>query len=148
MLGFSLTRRGETMPRWIRSFTKAILAVGAFAMLGSGILQDTGLLPSEPHLVSLAYATAGDSLLPKHEPIERRPPDEDAIQHWYEEELGKEQARNERNLRKIDLRFQEQWPGAGDERQRAYDRARQREIDRYEREMRELERDYKQKFKR
>ncbi|MFO7595102.1 MAG: hypothetical protein R6W92_02020, partial [Desulfocurvibacter africanus] len=75
-------------------------------------------------------------------------PDEDAIRYWYDQETAKEQARSERNLRKIDLRFQEQWPGAGEERQRAYDRARQREMDRYEREQRELEREYKQKFAR
>jgi hypothetical protein len=136
------------MPHLIRSITKTMLAVGACAMLGGGILQDIGLLPQELHFVSSANAEIGDSLLPEHEPIERRPPDEDAIRHWYEQEAAKEQARNERNLQKIDLRFQEQWPGAGEERQRAYDRARQREMNRYEREQRELEREYKQKFER
>lgn len=136
------------MPHLIRSISKTMLAVGACAILGGGILQYTGLLPQGLQVVSPAQAEIGDSLLPEHEPIERRPPDEDAIRHWYEQEAAKEQDRYERNLRKIDLRFQEQWPGAGEERQRAYDRARQREMNRYEREQRELEREYKQKFER
>ncbi|MEG6549317.1 hypothetical protein V6C53_03640 [Desulfocurvibacter africanus] len=148
MLGFIFTRRGEAMSHLIRSFTKTMLAVGACAMLGGGILQYTGLLPQELQFVSPVHAEIGDSLLPVQEPIKRRPPDQDAIQYWYDQETAKEQARNERNLRKIDLRFQEQWPGTGDERQRSYDRARQREMDRYEREQRELEREYKQKFAR
>ncbi|MFO7594971.1 MAG: hypothetical protein R6W92_01355, partial [Desulfocurvibacter africanus] len=79
-------------------------------MLGGSILQGAGLLPQELHFVSPAHAEIGDSLLPEHEPIERRPPDEDAIRYWYDQETAKEQARSERNLRKIDLRFQEQWP--------------------------------------
>ncbi len=124
-----------------------MLAVSASAMLGVGFVPDAGMLPA---LLSptTALAVAGDSLLPRPERIERKPPDRNEIQYWYEGEIAKEQARYERNLRKIDLRFQEQWPGSGEERQRAYDRARQRETDRYERERRELQREFEQKFRR
>lgn len=117
-------------------------------MLGGGIAPDSDLTPSWLRLVTPSHAVIGQDLLPKPEPIERRPLDEEAIQHWYEEELSKAQADNERNLQKIDSRFQEQWPGEGEERQRAYDRARQREVERYERKVRDLRRQYQQKFER
>lgn len=125
-----------------------MLAICVCAMLGGSVIPDSDLPPSWLRLAPPAHALIGEDLLPRHEPIERRPPDEEAIRHWYEEEISKAQADNERNLRKIDMRFQEQWPGADEERQGAYDRARQREMERYERKVRDLQRQYQQKFRR
>ncbi len=127
------------------------LVIAAGLLLGSGQSWNAGLFPGWPSFVATAHALGpivGYSRLPADEPPEPRlPVDAQAVERWYEHEVAKEQARGEFNLERIELRFPERWPGERDDPHGAYQRARKQEQLRSERALRELDREYRQKFR-